>query len=274
VIWTLIAALGCGTKGETAPEPTEPTEPEPSETEPPETTPEVPASWRYRLDAFRAYLEEEEGIDQDGDGTADNATPDALELVDALLVDVDASAEGLNRTVADAMATGTLILLAEATFEPELTVDLLTGAEIGRVPVPDAISYGDDGLPLARLVGAFGDDGAFTASADRVLVSIPFFPEEPALPFPIERATMVGTLEEEGFTGDLYGVIPADDLYTLLIVPLLEDAFPDAEERATYLELTAEVLENEELMDIDLGGGRRGVSCAFTLLASPSVWGG
>jgi hypothetical protein len=266
-----LLALGCGKPEDTSsatigsPAPTEPSEPEPYDA--------TYDGGQYQVSAFAAYTLDEEGMDLDGDGTNDNATPNALLLVDPFVADADMSVDGLNQTVSDAIAKGLMILLTEAAYDGEaLTVDVLTGAPGKGGATPDPVSYDDDGTPLGRLTVYFTAGDEIYATADRVQVAITFFPEEPPLPLPIEQVTMVGVLDDGVMDVDIFGVIPADDLTELLILPLLEDAYPDPEERQTYIDLVTEVLQYETVTDIELDEERRGVSCAFHLTAASAAW--
>lgn len=244
-----------------------------SETDIPESYEAEFEGGKYKVVSFESYTSAEDGKDLDGDGEADNNTPNALTLVDAF-VDVDMTVDGLNGTVAGALAADDLILLMEAQYaDSVLSYDILTGTTAGTgAYLPSDDAYDDSGNPLAHMEGFFTSDVAFWAEAERILVGITFFPKDPAFPVPIELVTLEGEINGSVVEGDLYGAIPVDDLRDLLILPLLEEAYPDPKERATYIDLVDGVLELETVADIDLGGGRRGVSCAFHFTASPITW--
>lgn len=245
-----------------------------TDTEEPEPVDAGYEGGQYKVSSFASYAENDDGMDIDGDGEPDNNTPNALTIVDAFVPKEDMTVEGLNGTVAGALADDTLILLMEAAYQDsELTYDILTGMTVetgAYFPSDDA--FDESGEPLARLEGFFTSETEFYATADRALVGITFFPDEPAFPLPLELVTVEGSVDGAVIEGDLYGVIPTDDLRDLLVIPLLEEAFPDPKERATYLDLVEGALKLETLADIDLGDGRRGVSCAFNYTASEISW--
>ena len=269
----LLAASGCSGGKDTASVPTE------SETDTPPTTVPDPVTnteydgSQYIIEEFWGYSDSDDGIDLDGDGVNDNATPDALVLVDAF-VKYDMTVEGLNGTIAGAIAEDQLLLLMETTYDDvDLTLDILTGMLAGSgVPAVDPISYDKAGDPLSSVEGYFTSDTDFYGTADRVQVGVTFFPKEPALPLPIEMVTVVGTADQDTISGSLYGAIPADDLMELLIIPLLEDSIVDPGERKTMIGLVEGVLDYPTVTDIDLGDGRRGISCAFYFEGVDILW--
>ncbi len=269
-----LTATGCASDGKDTSSGETGTTPGTTDTDVPEPYDVEYEGQQFKVSVFSSYGEPEDGIDLDGDDEPDNNTPNALVLVDAFVPDQDLSVAGLNATVAQAIADETLILLMETSYtDSVLTYDVLTGLGDGAGGYsPADESYDDGGVPFARLEGYFTAGDAFYATADRVLVGITFFPDSPPFPMPIEWVTLEGSLDGDSVNASLYGAIPIDDLRDLLILPLLEEAYPDPKDRAFYLDLVDGALELETVADIDLGGGRRGVSCAFSFTAGPATW--
>lgn len=271
---SLVAASGCSGGKDTA-DTAAGTDPgtTPATTAPPPVTNTEYTGEQYVIEEFGGYADEADGIDLDGDGDNDNATPSALVLVDAF-VKYDMTVDGLNGTIAAAIAKNQLIILMETTYsDADLTLDILTGTVAGSgAAAPDQSSYDDAGDPLSQLQGYFTSDTEFYGTADRIQVGVTFFPKDPPLPLPMEMVTVMGTADEEGISGALYGAIPADDLMDLMIIPLLEDSIVDPSERKTMISLVEDVLDYETVTDIDLGDGRRGISCAFYFDGTDTTW--
>ena len=221
----------------------------------------------------------DEGIDLNGDEESDNKLPNVLSTVDLLgLVDADLSLDGVNATLAVALAKGDIIQLIDAgQVGALLTVDLLLGDqdEAGALTVSDQ-SY-EGGEPTSRLQGAFSDETNFSVSSDVIQIPFSFFPDEPPLFIPVAEAILIGTLSADVAEGNLYGAIPVEDMMSQVIEPLVpsgDDYDPDlffGQERDEFL-ADIENLANKQLADIELEDGRMAVSAALSFTAGPDSW--
>ena len=225
----------------------------------------------------------ETGGDVDGDGVIDNKLPAVLQLVDAF-VSQPMSAEDVNQTLVDDMATGDIIVLSELVYaEGQLTEDILLGvltADTGDEDayVVDDSSYGDGGVPNSRLTGIFLDETAYAVDADRILLPFPIVADEPVSLVPLELVVVEGAVDSDRVDGLMYGAIPVDDM----IDGVIEQIIPTGEEydpaeyldkdRDEFIAFVRDFANEPNVSDIELEDGRRAVSAALTFTAPATQW--
>jgi hypothetical protein len=237
---------------------------------------------QYRSYFFQLLTElgdggEPQGLDIDGDGVVDNKLPSVLPAVVMISGNEALSLEGLNGSISDAMAADALIMLMEAVHTSgDLRLDVLLGSLDGSGTLGvDAVSFGADGTPVARLGGRFESQKRFVVTSDRIEIPIIFDPEAPPVLLPLAMARIEGTLEETGIQGVLGGAIPIDDLVEQVLEPLLpsEEEYDPADyqgmERDVLLE-TVRTIGNETLADIDLDDGTKAISAGLIFGADPA----
>jgi len=237
---------------------------------------------QYRAYYFQLLTEfgeggEAQGLDIDGDGVVDNKLPSVLPAVVMISGNEALSLEGLNGSISDAMAADELIMLMDAAHTSgDLRLDVLLGSQddSGTLGV-DAVSYGADGTPEARLDGRFESQKRFIVTSDRIEIPIIFDPEAPPVLLPLAMARIEGTLEESGTQGVLGGAIPIDDLVAQVLEPLLppEEEYDPADyagmERDVLLE-TVRTMGNETMADIELDDGSKAISAGLIFGADPA----
>ncbi len=232
----------------------------------------------FESGSYRIVLMEIEdskvGYDLDGDGEIDNELPDVLMVLNMAVADEDLSREGLNATIAESVANDELVLLAEASYGAlTLTYDLLLGvaAKDGSLSVDEEQSY-EGGEPKSRFTGSFSDETTISLSADSAQIPVTFYVGEPALEIPLEQALAEGSLDSAQTAALLGGAIPVDLLMEQVVTPMIARTAKDKEEKADLVELAETVLSNKNYADIDLGGGRRGISAALSYSAEAASW--
>jgi len=236
---------------------------------------------QYRLVSLSLNAEED-GIDVTGDGVPENNLPNALKLIDLALSQLDLSRENLNLMLADALDTDAIVYLLQAgNADGSVTVDWLPGQiNVQGLVEPQPTAFGSDGMPLNRMYGTFSSETAFAAGPGALSLSVYFFPPPapPAL-IPVEGARLQGDLTAESAIGVVGGAIPADLFISDVVDPLVPangidtngDGYVDVSKEQIMATITT-LADNPNVADVDLGGGRRGVSVAMTYEALPATW--
>ncbi len=246
-------------------------------------------------------LPADQGVDLDDDGEVDNQLPALLGLVDPFTTD-DMSVEGVNQTLIEMKAEGSLIMLVDALYAGgELQLDLLLSAldpDTGVLTM-DPGSYGSDGLPNSRFIGAFEDQTNFLAATPTGNLAFPVVAGEPPVQVPMVDATMDGELHDltggvpdtghwtAGY-GMLYGALPVQGLVDQVVDKIIAPEEPDtgADPDVTYYDPDTyfgmsrdEFLEwvtallNDTTADLWLEDGSRAVSAALAFeLEVASEW--
>lgn len=266
---TLLALLAC-----TAEEPVDSeTGADTSDTGPPS----YPSSYedgKYRATSFQLV----EDDDLNDDDVVDNKLPAVLQVA-AFATGQPLKVDELNAQLAEEIASGGILLLVDAQhIQGELTVDLLLGVEdeLGGLSV-DPASY-DNGVPTSHMTGVFTSETDAWLQADAILLPVPFLEDEPAVPVPVEDVTSTWTLTDTGAQGLVLGALPVDafvDTVLQELVPTGEEYDPADyldKERDEFLEYIRELANDPGVSDIELPDGRRAVSAALTVEASPSDW--
>lgn len=250
----------------------------------PEPVPGYPSSFtsgKFRVSSL-VLLDEEEGIDFDGDGTLDNNLPNALVPVDILMGSgVDMSREGFNATLADAIAQNLLNMLLNANHANLiLEVDVLGGTTETGILTVDPISLDVNGEPASTFEGHFESERKFTGGPDNVVIPITFFADSDPVMARATRAHIWGTMDDAAVDGIIAGVVPARNLIDDVIEPTIPEAGfdtngdgePDVSKEA-IMETVEGLADNENIADIELPNGERGVSAAFQFVAFQTTFG-
>ena len=230
-------------------------------------------SGTYRISLMEIEASEV-GYDLDGDGEIDNELPDVLMVLNMAVSGEDLSREGLNATIAESVTNDELVLLADASYSSlTLTYDLLLGlvAKDGSLAVDEEQSY-EGGEPKSRFTGTFSDETTISLTAGSAQIPVTFYANEPALEIPLEQALAVGGLDDAQTAALLGGAIPVDMLMEQVVTPMIARTAKTKEEKADLVDLAETVLSNKNYADIDLGGGRRGISAALSYSAEAASW--
>ncbi|MCO4743867.1 MAG: hypothetical protein KC912_03700 [Proteobacteria bacterium] len=248
--------------------------------------PGYPSSFEYGK--FKAsslvLLPEGEGLDFTGDGEPDNNLPNALIPVDFVMTNVDMSRDGFNETLASAIASNLLNILMLARHEDLiLEIDLLGGTtENGYLQVDD-ISLDTDGTPASTFRGHFDSERKFTGGPDNVYVPMTFFESSGSVLAQVKQAHVWGNLDDNAIDGYIAGVVPARALIDEVIEPTIPEEGFDTDgdgiadiTKATIMETVENLADNENIADVELANGERGVSAAFQFVAFqtdfPTPW--
>jgi hypothetical protein len=227
----------------------------------------------YHVTAME-ILDDDQGFDLTGDGEIDNKLPAVLTLLDMAMED-DMSREGMNATIGAAIEAGDLVQLIEAhNVEVDLTYDLLVGSqdEHGALHLDEAQSYDSEGQPWSRLEGAFLDQTTIRLGPDDVQIPVTFYPEEPALMIPVAQAIAEGELTVAGTTCTLGGAIPVDELMVQVVEPLIPEEGYGDQTKEELLETIEALLSNENVAQIELADGGRGIAAALWFFGEPATW--
>ena len=213
-----------------------------------------------------------EGLDFTDDGVSDNNLPSALGLVNVAIADQDLSFDGFNTLIATSIEGHLLNILLEANHEDlHLSVDVLAGswdADLETMGI-DAMSYDTEGNPLTVFAGNFSTETDFGTTAALARLPVTFLPDTAPLLVPLERAHLIGILEPSGSCGLIAGVIPAQEMIDDVITPLVPEEGSSTMTKEEILDLVNGIKDNETLIDVDLGDGRRGISACFQFEAAP-----
>lgn len=253
------------------------TDPQISETDTDDTDVAAPASTfvagKYRMSTFE-ILPQDDGADQDADGTPDNNLPHVLDFADTAIADQDLTRDDLNLRVAEGLADDSLVVLLDAAqLDVLFSVAVLAGAvDAEGVLTVDAASYGTSGEPVSNLLGAFSTQTTYAAEGDAIVIPVSFLAGEPPVLVPLQRAACTGEIDGETMTGRLTGVIPGDQFVDDVLEPLIPEEGASGKTKAQLLELARGVVALEAMSDIDIGGGERGVSAAFSFTAAATTW--
>lgn len=243
----------------------------------PEPLPGYPSSFasgKFRVSSL-VLLPEGEGMDFDGDGEADNNLPNALVPVDILISDIDMSREGFNATIADAIATNLLNILMNANHEDLLLeIDILGGTTENGFLEVDPVTLDTDGEPSSTFEGHFDSERKFTGGPNNVVIPITFFENQDPVLARATRAHIWGNLDTSAMDGTIAGVVPARNLIDDVIEPTIPEAGFDTDgdgvadiSKETIMETVEELADNENIADIELPNGERGISAAFQFAA-------
>jgi len=268
-----LTLAACKPDGDTDPEDSGPSDEDTADTAPPEDPPSDFAAGTYRVTAME-ILDSDQGFDLTGDGVVDNKLPAVLMALD-MAVEDDMSREGMNATIAASIAAGDLVNLVDARYLGLLlSYDLLVGSqdEKGALHMDEAQSYDAHGQPFSRLEGAFLDQTAVTLGPDDVQIPVTFFPDEPALMIPVAGAIAEGTLAVEGTACTLGGAIPVDGLMAQVVEPLIPEEGYGDRTKEEWLETIEALLSNENVAQIELPDGGRGIAAALSFSAEPAAW--
>ena len=217
---------------------------------------------------------EGDGLDLDGDGEIDNNLPFVLESADGILSSLDLSPDGINLQIASSIEAESLNLLMDSSYASgTLTIDVLTGDSdgSGNFSVSPS-SFDADGKPNTSMSGEFADQTTFMATADSAIIIIPFTEDTEPAPVPIERVTLAGTMTADTVDARLTGVIPSDSLADDVIANLVPEEGVGSLSKESILSLVRGLAARDNISDIDLGNGKRGVSASFTVQATASTW--
>lgn len=240
-------------------------------------------SGKFRV-ASLVLLPEEEGYDYDGDGTPDNNLPAALRPVDILISSVDMSKQGFNATIADGIATNLLNILMHARNEDRvLTVDILGGKTDNGFLEVDPLTLDGQGQPASTFEGNFESETGYLVGPDNVVLPISFFEGQDPVLARARRARLFGDLDDAAIDGMLTAVVPARSLIDDVIEPTIPESGYDTDgdgvadiSKAAIMETVESLAENENIADIELEDGERGVSAAFQFVGFqtdfPTPW--
>lgn len=227
----------------------------------------------YHVTAME-ILDSDQGFDLTGDGEVDNKLPAVLMMLDLAMED-DMSRDGMNATIAAAIEAGDLVQLIEAHYvEIALTYDLLVGSqdEHGALQLDEAQSYDGEGQPWSRLEGIFRDQTTIRLGPNDVQVPVTFYPDEPALMIPVAQAIAEGQLTVDGTTCMMGGAVPVDELMTQVVEPLIPEEGYGDQTKEELLKTVEALLSNENVAQIELPDGGRGISAALSFTAEPASW--
>jgi hypothetical protein len=273
VLATLALAACKPDADDSTPEDSGPEEQDTADTAPPDEPPSDFTTGSYHVTAME-ILDSDQGFDLTGDGVVDNKLPAVLTALD-LAVDGDMSREGMNATIAAAIEAGDLVNLVDARYAGlALTYDLLVGSqdEKGALHLDEAQSYDAHGQPWSRLEGAFLDATAIALGPDDVQIPVTFYAGEPALMIPVAQAIAEGTLTADGTACTLGGAIPVDDLMDQVVDPLIPEEGYGGRSKEEWLKTIEALLSNENVAQIELADGGRGIAAALSFSAVPATW--
>jgi hypothetical protein len=239
------------------------------------------ASGRYRLTEF-VLMPLDTGGDVDGDGTQDNRLPNLLTAADLAVSGQQLSPDEVNANIAAQIAAGDLAVLLDAVYaELDLTVDVFGGTmdvDSGAIAI-DPSSYDDQGNPRSELLGQFSSETEFAAGPADVNVPVIFVPEDPPVLVPLVHTSLTGTMDADGVSGMMSGIIPANDMIDQVIDPIIPEEGYDTNgdgtidmTKADIMELVTTLVNNENMSDIVFDDGSRGISAAFTVTAVPATF--
>ncbi|GEM_PF-2939627 len=256
----------------------------------PATYPSAFAEAKYSAKSL-IVLPEDEGFDLDGDGVVNNKLPTLLALVDPFTTD-DMSRDGVNDTVAEMQAEGQLVLLLDALHDKGvLQVDLLLAARDADSDalVMDPSSYGEDGTPNSRFVGAFEDQTQFAVLAPTADLPFPVVAGEAPVQIPLLDAVIDGEFHDleagipdtgnwtAGF-GVMVGALPVQGLIDQVVEKIVppEEPVTGGEPDTVYYDPDSYLgmsrddfmvwvtdLLNENVADLWMDDGSRAVSAAL-----------
>lgn len=211
-----------------------------------------------------------EGVDQNGDGTADNNLPNALTLIDAALADQDFSFDGFNALIAASIEEQVLnVLVSAENTDRVLTLSVFSGNwdPEGMGYQVDPGSYDDNGDPISRMDGYFSSESEYLVGAPSAVLPVTFIIEDGPLPVPLINVTMDGSINGDLLSGQIFGVIPGDEMVSNVIGPMIPEEGVGGQTKEQILELVQTLTGNDTLMDVPLEGEQRGISAAFTFQA-------
>ena len=214
------------------------------------------------------------GADLDADGVEDNNLPFVLETADLAVKDLDMSLETFGAQIDTAIEDGTLnMLLDSVQAQGSLDVHVLSGVLMDDDQLHvDPQSLTEQGDPRTQLQGEFSASIEFSVSADNAELVVPFVAGEPPSVVPLERETFWGTMDGESVDAVIAGVIPSEQLASDVLAPLIPEEGVGSQSKESLLSTLKTLSALETISDIDLGDGRRGVSCAFRVKASAATW--
>lgn len=225
----------------------------------------------YRVNSLTIVEDSETGFDLDGDGTIDNKFPSVLMLVD-LAMDGDYSTEGFNATIAEALKTENLILLIEASQDPEsfmLSYDLLLGMvdpKTKEIVVDQEQSYNGD-VAYGHMQGYFDAETTYSTGPDDIQVPISFFVGEPALMVPIDLAVTTGVIDATSNTSMIGGAIPVNALVEQVVEPMIPEEGYEGQTKKEILKSISDLASNPNVSDLELSDGSRAFSATLTVQA-------
>jgi hypothetical protein len=234
-----------------------------------ETSPSTFDFGHYAMTSLAVDPGASDARDVDGDGDADNQLPEAFRHVDALTTD-DFSVAEVDRRLADALDDQLLVVLVEAVQD----VDTLSFRTFRGEA--DGASLRVDGGASA-LTGRFETQDAYAVGPDRLALPLVIAADKPAVTLPMVQATVDGSLDDQGGYGVISGVIPVAELVDQTIAPLLPPNGYDTDADGTIdltldeaLDLIERSLNHEDISDVELEGGQRGISAALTFDLDPA----
>jgi len=218
---------------------------------------------------------QDQGADFDDDGEGDNNLPFVLETADGLLRDIDLSLDSFAGQIDASLHDGSLNVLLDSTHQAGvLEIGLLSGVrdeETGALSV-DPRSLDEGGQPATVLVGSFSGPTAFQVTAQQAELVVPFVPDEPPALVPLERVTLSGDLTASTGTAVLTGIIPSEQLAQDVLAPMIPEDGVGGLSKESLLSTLETLSGLDTIADIDLGDGRRGVSCAFRVKVKAATW--
>ena len=228
---------------------------------------------RYRMSAFE-ILPQDDGADQDNDGTSDNNLPFVLDFADTALADQDLTRDDLNLRIAEGLTDNSLVVLLDAAQgDLAFAVSVLAGnVDANGVLTVDPASYDDAGEPVSRLTGAFSTQTTYATSGESIVIPVTFLAGEPPVLVPLQRVACTGEVDDATMTGRITGVIPGDQFVDDVLEPLIPEEGASGKTKAQLLDLARGVVALETMSDVDLGGGERGVSAGFSFTAATTTW--
>lgn len=252
----------------------------------PEPLPGFPSSFeagKFKVSSM-VLLPEDQGLDFDDDGEVDNNLPNALIPFDILVSGIDMDRDGLNSTIASAIADNLLNILFNCEHEDLiLKIDILGGTTANGFLQVDPVTLDTNGEPQSTVGGHFESERKFTGGPNNVSIPITFFESAGPVLAQVTRARMWGNLDENSLDGYLAGVVPVRALIDDVIEPTIpEDGFDTDGDgvsdisKATIMETVEELANNENIADIELSDDERGVSATFQFVAFqtdfPTPW--
>lgn len=217
-------------------------------------------------------LPEGVGRDIDGDGHADNNLPVALDaLSQAVGGDTDWDPGDELRRLVD---EGHMVPLIDASNrQDQLSILVMTGYLDDRGDLlVHPLSYTDDGAVRSVLDGDFCTQESFEVGPDPLWLPARVEGGVDVL-LPLSQAVMVGTLNGDGGTATLTGVLRVDQLIDLVLLPWLgEDGLDiDGDGQADVgaeevVALVEDLATDPDLADLQLADGSRGVSVGLSLV--------
>lgn len=222
-----------------------------------------------------ALNEQDDGADFDEDGAGDNNLPFVLDTADQLLRDQDLAPEAFDEQIATSIADGSLNVLFDSGYaDGELRVAVMNGLrdEESQALTIDPTSLLPSGEPATVFTGTFSDNTSFSVGAERAVLIVPFVPGEPPSAVPLERVTLSGTLSGETINGTLVGLIPSQELADDVLIGLIPEEGVGNLSKEALSNTVKRLAELDTIADIDMGDGRRAVSCAFKVEGTVETW--